>query len=591
MFHRKSIIWQIFPQFLILILISLSIVAFYASDALKNLFIQRTRIDLAARGKLITEIIQSDLMNRQFEQVNRQIHELAAQQRIRITVILPDGVVIGDSEEDYRRMENHADRPEIREAYQKQTGSSIRFSYTLKQNMLYVAVPVIVNEKVIGVVRTSMAFSDLSLILTRIYRKIALTGIIVVLVSGLIGFLFTYLLNKPIQKIRTGARQLGNGELSHRIYITRPVELKNLAESMNTMARQLQERIDTITNQRNELEAILSSMIEAVLVVDTEERVVRMNHAMSILFNISPEDAVGKDLQVIIRNMALQRFIRKTLDSKEKQEGEFIILNHREYTVQAHGTLIRDASENIIGSLIVLNNITSQKNLENVRREFVANVSHELKTPVTAIQGFVETLREGAIHDSEKGPEFLNIIMKHTDRLAAIIEDLLKLSRIEQESERGEIVLTRSALQDVLEEAVSLCQKQASEKEMQLKLDMVPDLEADINAPLLVQAIVNLIDNAIKYSPARSRILIQLQQKDNQIEIRVQDEGPGIPEKDLPRIFERFYRVGKARSRQLGGTGLGLSIVKHIAQAHGGTVAVESKPDKGSLFIVFLPES
>ena len=591
MFHRKSIIWQIFPQFLILILISLSIVAFYASDALKNLFIQRTRIDLAARGKLITEIIQSDLMNRQFEQVNRQIHELAAQQRIRITVILPDGVVIGDSEEDYRRMENHADRPEIREAYQKRSGSSIRFSYTLKQNMLYVAVPVIVNEKVIGVVRTSMAFSDLSLILTRIYRKIALTGIIVVLVSGLIGFLFTYLLNKPIQKIRTGARQLGNGELSHRIYITRPVELKNLAESMNTMARQLQERIDTITNQRNELEAILSSMIEAVLVVDTEERVVRMNHAMSILFNISPEDAVGKDLQVIIRNMALQRFIRKTLDSKEKQEGEFIILNHREYTVQAHGTLIRDASENIIGSLIVLNNITSQKNLENVRREFVANVSHELKTPVTAIQGFVETLREGAIHDSEKGPEFLNIIMKHTDRLAAIIEDLLKLSRIEQESERGEIVLTRSALQDVLEEAVSLCQKQASEKEMQLKLDMVPDLEADINAPLLVQAIVNLIDNAIKYSPARSRILIQLQQKDNQIEIRVQDEGPGIPEKDLPRIFERFYRVGKARSRQLGGTGLGLSIVKHIAQAHGGTVAVESKPDKGSLFIVFLPES
>ncbi|MBN1781308.1 PAS domain-containing protein [bacterium] len=590
MFSRKSMIWQIYPQYLILILVSLIVVTLYSSEALKDLFLQRTRIDLEARGRLISQILNASLENRQFKDVNRQIHDLASLHQIRITVILPDGVVIADSEEDHRFMENHADRPEIREAYQKRTGFSIRFSYTLKLDMLYVAVPVIAGEHVIGVVRTSMAASDLSLVLTRIYRKIVWTGILVVLISGVIGFFYTYLLNKPIQRIKSGAQRIGRGELNHRIYITRPVELKNLADSMNKMADQLEERIDIITKQRNELEAILSSMVEAVLVVDVEEHVVRLNHAMSKLFNIKPEEAVGKDLQTIIRNMGLQRFIRKTLDSKHSQEAEFIIISECEFTVQAHGTLIRDASDEIIGGLIVLNDITRQKNLENIRREFVANVSHELKTPITAIQGFVETLKEGAIHDKKKAPEFLDIIIKHTDRLNLIIEDLLNLSRIERDSEKGDITLQTYSVRQLLEEAVALCRTKADENNIQIELIDPGDFKAQLNAPLMTQAIVNLLDNAVKYSSPEGRIKISADEEPSGTVIQVEDNGIGIPKADIPRIFERFYRVDKARTRLMGGSGLGLSIVKHIMLIHGGSVHVESEVGRGSLFRLSLPK-
>jgi two-component system phosphate regulon sensor histidine kinase PhoR len=591
MVTRKSIIWQIFPQYLILILFALIIVTLYASDALKKLYMERTRIDLESRGRLISHLLAQKIEQYEIETLNPEIHRLTANHDFRITIILPDGRVIADSEEDFHIMENHADRQEIITAFQGRTGSSMRFSYTLNLDMLYIAVPVFIENQIIAVVRCSMPLSALSQTLNEIYRKIFMTGLLVVLAAALIGFLYAYNLNKPIQALEAGAQKIGNGDLDHRIYITRPEELQLLSSSMNHMAAQLKNRIDIITEQRNELEAVLTSMVEAVLVVDTEERIIRINHAMSKLINVNPEEVAGKNLHEIIRNISLQRFIRNTLNSSDIQEAEFPIMGEKEFTVQTHGTLIRNAAGQTIGGLIVLNDITRQKTLENMRREFVANVSHELKTPITAIQGFVETLQEGAIHDKKKGPEFLSIIMKHSDRLNKIIEDLLNLSRIEQNIEKGEIVLTPCSIQDILEEAVTLCQNQAFEKNIQLKLEAIPDLQAHINAPLLVQAVVNLIDNAVKYSPTESVIVVQSLKQGKEILIKIKDNGPGIPEKDLPRIFERFYRVEKARNRQFGGTGLGLSIVKHILQAHGGTVKAESKPGEGCLFTLFLPES
>jgi two-component system phosphate regulon sensor histidine kinase PhoR len=591
MISRKSMIWQIFPQYLILILISLSIVALYSSDALKNLFIQRTRLDLESSGRLIGRLLTQQIKQVEIETINQEIHGLATAHHIRITIILPDGRVIADSEENYQIMENHADRPEIIEAYHGRMGSSIRFSYTLNLDMLYVAVPVFHENQVIAVVRTSMPSSDLSQALQAIYRKIIFLGLLVILAAGFIGFLYVTHLNKPIQTLKTGAQKIGNGELDHRIYISRPEELKLLSEAMNHMAAQLKSRINVITEQRNELEAVLSSMVEAVMVIDNEEKIIRINQAMAKLININHEAVMGKKLHEIIRNINLQRFIRNTLNSNDVQDAEFNIAGITECIVQAHGTLLWDAAGKSIGGLIVLNDVTRQKALEKVRREFVANVSHELKTPITAIQGFVETLQEGAIHDNTKGPEFLSIIMKHTDRLNKIIEDLLDLSRIEQESEKDEIMLQPVAIQDILEEVITLCLNQATEKQIQLKHEFEPGLMANINKPLLIQAIVNILDNAIKYSPSQSMILIQTCRKDRHICILVKDTGPGIPEKDLSRIFERFYRVDKTRSRHLGGTGLGLSIVKHIALAHHGSVSVESKLDEGSTFIMMLPES
>lgn len=581
-------IWQIFPQSLLLILVSLTIVTLYATDALKNLYLQRTSMDLEARGRLISRILLPGIKNLNISLLNKQVRDLSVDHQIRITLILPDGRVIADSDEAYDQMENHADRQEIRKAYEGDVGSSSRFSYTLNLEMLYVAVPIVDQNKIIAVVRTSMPSSHLQQTLHTIYRKIGFAGLLVMIIAGIIGFLYIYFLNKPIQTIKQGALLFGEGDLSHRIYITKPEELKTLADSMNQMADQLLYRIEMISNQRNELEAILSGMVEAVFVVDANEHILRINHAMSRLFKIDPLDTIGKDLQAVVRNIGLQRFVRRTLNTEQPQEEEFIVINECECTVQAHGSLLKDAHQNTIGGLIVLNDITRQKALENMRKEFVANVSHELKTPITAIHGFVETLREGAIHDKKKAPEFLDIIIRHTERLNTIIEDLLDLSRIE-DSGKSEITLSRLPVLQVLQVAAGICQSKADEKHIRVQLDCKPGLEANMNAPLLEQAMVNLVDNAIKYSPEESLIMISAQKIDGKISIRVLDNGSGIPAKDLPRIFERFYRVDKARSRNLGGTGLGLSIVKHIAQAHGGAVTVESKPGEGSTFTLSIP--
>ena len=244
-----------------------------------------------------------------------------------------------------------------------------------------------------------------------------------------------------------------------------------------------------------------------------------------------------------------------------------------------------------MGALIVLNDVTRIRRLENVRREFVANVSHEIKTPITAIKGFVETLRDGAVGNPEDAERFLGIIENHAERLEAIIEDLLSLSRIEREAERGKIALVEGQVQDVVQMAVQVCEMSARAKEIKIECSCDKDIASKINGPLLEQAMVNLLDNAIKYSAKGSTIWVEASQTAEDIEIDVRDQGCGIEKEHLPRLFERFYRVDKARSRQLGGTGLGLAIVKHITQAHGGQVSVESIPGKGSTFSIRLPRA
>lgn len=388
----------------------------------------------------------------------------------------------------------------------------------------------------------------------------------------------------------SGFRMYGKGNFNHRVVISSSREFDMLARSMNHMAGELQERIRIITSQRNELEAVLSGMTESVLVVSTDEKIIRFNHAAQKEFDLSPNSAYGLNVQEAIRHHALQKFIQKTLQSNLPQEEEIILHETADRIMQAFGTLLKDANNEIIGALVVLNDVTRLKILENIRKDFVANVSHELKTPVTSIKGYVETLKEGAIDDTENAHRFLDIISKHADRLSSIIEDLLNLSRIE-ESDGKQIALERGNIRDVLEEAKTLCLAKASEKNIQIQIDTPPILNGNINPPLLEQTMINLIDNAIKYSAPHNQVLISASEDKGTIVIKVQDWGCGIAQKHLPRLFERFYRVDKARSRQLGGTGLGLSIVKHIVQAHNGTVHVNSTLNEGTTFTIRLPKT
>jgi two-component system, OmpR family, phosphate regulon sensor histidine kinase PhoR len=336
---------------------------------------------------------------------------------------------------------------------------------------------------------------------------------------------------------------------------------------------------------------VFSSMIEGVLAFDTEERLININTSAARMLSIQPERALGKSIVEIIRNVGLQRFVEETLVSGKPIEGYITILEgQQERFLQSHGSLLRDQAGRVLGVLVVLNDVTELRKLETVRRDFVANVSHELKTPITSIKGFVETLLDGAIQDKDDTLRFLGIISRQADRLNSIIEDLLSLSRIEQGAEKEQIEFAETALHDVLSSAVQSCQVDAEAKSMTLLLDCPPLLRAEVNSALLEQAIVNLVNNAMKYSEDGKRVWVHAAlQDDDNLSVIVRDEGYGIEAEHLPRLFERFYRIDKARSRTMGGTGLGLAIVKHIVQAHHGQIEVSSSPGAGSTFIIRLP--
>jgi two-component system phosphate regulon sensor histidine kinase PhoR len=320
---------------------------------------------------------------------------------------------------------------------------------------------------------------------------------------------------------------------------------------------------------------------------------VGINRAAADLLGLDLDDVARRSLQEVVRNPDLRRFALRAIDCREPVEDDLVIHGVRDRTIRLRGTALRDASGEG-GAVIVLNDVTEMKRLEHIRRDFVANVSHELKTPVASIKGFVETLLDGAALDPTDNQRFLEIIARQADRLAAIIEDLLALSRIEQSEEAGNLPLEPVPIASVFAMVAADCGLRVRERAIQIETSCPDDLVAEVNAPLLEQAVINLVDNAIKYTDTGRTIWLSAAAEtaeDGRAELvmRVRDEGCGIEPEHLPRLFERFYRVDKARSRKQGGTGLGLSIVKHIVQAHGGTVAVESTPGVGSTFTIRLP--
>jgi two-component system, OmpR family, phosphate regulon sensor histidine kinase PhoR len=356
--------------------------------------------------------------------------------------------------------------------------------------------------------------------------------------------------------------------------------------------RRLARRLRASERQRRELEAVLEHMVEAVLVVDGDNRLALLNRAAAEMFDLAPSTARGKNLFQAIRDEDLVDLVDRARSGPGFAETEISLKATGDRILQAHGTALPDEGGRAAGALVVLHDVTQLKRLEAMRRDFVANVSHELRTPITDIQGFVETLRDGALADPEDARRFLDIIARNADRLNAIIEDLLALSRLEQDAERDHVVLERAPVRPTLEAAIALSGPSAADKGIRVELSCDAALEARINAPLLEQAVVNLLGNAIKFSEPGASIEISVHRAEapSATAIAVRDHGCGIPPEHLPRVFERFYRVDKARSRKQGGTGLGLAIVKHIAQAHGGRVTVASEAGKGSLFTLYLPE-
>lgn len=431
-----------------------------------------------------------------------------------------------------------------------------------------------------GVVVFLLAKSSLPLT-----AAIILSVVLIVLSALFISKAFS----RVLEDMRRNVLRISEGDLSRRLILPDTYELAQMADALNLMTARLEERIHRENEQRTQQEAVLKSMVEGVFAVNNEGVLLSLNAAAAELLEVTPEEATGQPLEGIVRNSALQSFVARALESDVAIEEEIVFHLNTERILQTHGTTLRDSENKSAGAVIVMNDVTRLRRLERVRRDFVSNVSHELKTPITSVKGFVETLLDGALDNPEDARHFLTIVQKHADRLHAIIEDLLTLSRLEQDDEDTSGFLELSSLVGPVKEAVQLCTPAADAKNIPLNLTIGSDIQARVNARLLEQGIVNLIDNAIKYSEPGESVDITVSRNGNYVLIVVADHGPGIAPEHIPRLFERFYRIDKARSRNLGGTGLGLAIVRHIVQSQGGQIIVDSKLGSGSKFTIQLP--
>jgi two-component system, OmpR family, phosphate regulon sensor histidine kinase PhoR len=588
---RKRLFWQLFIPYLLIVLFAMFAILFYFSDLLEEILLKQTESDLRSQAALFQEQIRGTLPPD--DQADAVCKTLGRRVPTRFTVILPNGRVVGDSDENPARMDNHLDRPEVSSALTESVGVSTRFSPTLGKRMMYLAMPLRESGMLYAVVRVSVPIEAVYGRIKAVQHRIVLGGLLAAFLAIIAGFLVYRRVRRPLSDIQEGVRAFARGEFQRKLPLPDTEEMAQVVETLNRMASELQQRIRTITLQRNELETVLSSMAEGVFGVDRDERIIGMNQAAGKILGCDPALSRGKTIQETFRISSLQDFIKRALAAEEPLEEDILIYvyGERQRSLHVHGTPLRDEDEKRTGILVVLHDVTELHRLENIRRDFVANASHEIRTPLTAIKGFVETLREGAMRNPEDADRFLGIIQRHVDRLVALVEDLLSLSRIEREKERDEILLEDQAVQGVLESALQLCRGKGDDRNVRIELTCSETLRASINPPLLEQAVVNLLDNAINASADGKTIRVVAEEAEIETLIHVRDQGYGIEKNHLDRLFERFYRVDKARSRKLGGTGLGLAIVKHILEAHKGRVTVQSRPGEGSTFTLHLQKA
>jgi two-component system phosphate regulon sensor histidine kinase PhoR len=587
--NQRRLLWYLFPSYLILTIIALIAATIYAYYLLSRNYVEVISNNLKSNAQIVENQVRNHLIASEYEIIDSLFNKLGEKIDIRFTIILPAGKVIADSEKYPSKMDNHSDRPEIRMALQGEIGTSIRYSQTLDAELIYVAIPIYHKNKILSVLRTSVPLLLIEQTLAQFQTKFIIAGLIIIIIVGFLSLYVSRRISKPLKDMQLGVEKFAEGELSFRIKEASSREMGKLTSSLNQMALQLDEKIKTIVEQKNEQEAVLESMVEGVIAVDNDGKIINLNQTAAKLFEIDAARSIGLHIYEIINFKNLVNLIKRTLKDKNPGEQELILGENPSLYLQVNGAVLKNAHEKVIGAVIVLNNVTRLRRLEKVRRDFVANVSHEIRTPLTTIKGFAETLLDSASKDPKNVRGFLKIISRQSDRLNAIIEDLLILARLEQEDERVQIEFNRISLKKVLKSAMKVCTPAANKKEIELLLKAENNLSPRINPDLLEQAIVNLLGNAIKFSARKGKVLIKAEQNNSEVVVSVTDSGKGIPEKHLPRIFERFYRVDKARSREQGGTGLGLSIVKHITQVHDGRVKVQSELGKGSSFSIYLP--
>ncbi len=588
---RRRIVWQLFPSYLLITLISILVVTIFTASMLHSFFMAETEDNLAARARLIEPEILTLLETSQPDSLNQVVRTLGHRSDTRITIIRPDGVVLADSEHDPHEMDLHNNRPEVKTALHGETGSSRRFSATLQTDMMYVAVPLLHDEKVFAIIRTSKSLKSVNDTIRVLLITIGLGSLIVALAAAAVSWVNARRISQPLEQMKLYARRVAAGDREGRLPEEGGEEVAALAEAINLMLIQLDDRIRVIERQRNEQDAVFTSISDGVLAVDAEGLLISINKAAARMFSLKRSKVRGRTVRDVIENSDLRNFIGKSLQTEDEVEDELLLGDLDPRYIQIHGRPLRDEDGRSMGAVVVLNDVTRLRRLEKARRDFVANVSHELRTPVTSIIGYIETLEETVYEDPEAARQFLQIVLRQSERLERIIEDLLSLARIERDAEGLGIELEEANLDDVMNSALTSVEQIAKSHRTTIVREGEKGVRAVINPPLIEQALINLLTNAIKYSDNGTTVRVRVMDKKKRILLEVEDEGVGIAQEHLPRVFERFYRVDKGRSRAEGGTGLGLAIVKHIALAHGGKVSLDSEIGVGTTFTLELPKS
>ena len=589
---------KILLYYIILMITGMSITGFFVTGLAQNLYKDEVRhrlltvaslfdhelSQLVKRGSPIdynslAEAYAASLDNSISQKVNNSTES-------RITIIDYKGIVLGESQTDYNRMENHLDRKEVQQAIKGQTGEDVRFSSTLKMDLLYIAVP---SSQTALIIRVSVPLVQLE----RIDRQIWLYcffGIITgLLLTALLAFRFASTISKPVSELTSASKELAAGNYSKRVAVLSNDEFGQLAATFNEMAGKFDKIVADLTDKNIKFDAILNSMTNGFVAVDSKMRIILVNSIATRFFGLDEAGILGRKLIEVIRNHQLNEIIQQAIASNRSLVSEISISMSEEGLFRVYASPIKsaDASNINSGGIITLHDITAIKKLEQIRTEFVSNVTHELKTPLTSIRGFVETLRSGAVKDEVIAAQFLEIIDIEAERLTMLINDILQLSEIENNF--SDTHISKYNLKDIITEVVSILQGSADKINVRLIVEASPNITIQANCDRIKQMLINLIDNAIKYNIEYGSVHIRAVKADGRLVISVADTGIGIDKQHLTRIFERFYRVDKGRSRSIGGTGLGLSIVKHIVNLYNGDIQVESEPGKGSKFIVQLP--
>lgn len=583
---KRRLFWDLCLSGLLPTLVALVAVAGYLVVKVDRFYLDQVESGLTAQARILAASMVREPAPAAMETFHRRLGRSAT---TRLTVIDPTGRVLSDSEGDAASMENHAGRAEVDAALKGGVGVATRFSTTIRTRTMYVAVPVIRDGAVAGVVRAALPVTATDALVSALNHRVALAAAAAALGVALLSIWTARRISRPLEHLRATAERFAGGDLRARAADSTWVEMSSLATALNGMALALDERMRTVVQQRNELQAVLSGMVESVLAIDRAERVMSFNPAAARVFGLDPARDRGRSLYEIIRAPDVQRLALGVLQDGMPVEAAIEFDQGEQRFLRVRGSALLDAAGMRVGAILVFEDETTVRRLELVRREFVANASHELKTPITAIKGYVETLTDGACDDPAQAKRFLGIVARQADRLESIVNDLLVLSRVEHEQD-GTVVMRQSVpLADLVQGAVQACAGAAGAKGMTVTVECPAELRVTVNARLVEQAVINLIDNAIKYSEPGQPLLVTGSATAEGVCLAVTDQGCGIAREHLDRVFERFYRVDKARSQELGGTGLGLAIVKHIAAMHHGRVAVESTPGKGSTFTIVLP--